>query len=1022
MKKLGLILIAVALCVSLITSCAPENEIDEIVDMKFDVSKLETRTLNQSVEKFNSNDLYWMYEATKADGTSYTVGQTEGKTVLGKGTSAKLTLSAGTWEFKLYGYKDANHSKLAYEGETKATISGENATVAISVKTLQTTNGEGKLVVSNAVLNSVKDANVKLTISLILDNDAEHSQPWEKNAKGEYENKSFTVKSGRHSGTIIVKTSDDKVVYSNEGIDFDIYDNLTTTIGGLLDGKTTQVEITTSIAEGINKTESTTTVEDGKSISVKASSAVSVSGKGDTEVEFSAGTLSPEKGNATVTITTYDTVAVQKEESKPKFTIENENSVIGGLELLVKQNGEVISTFTNPVTVKTYIGEGLTKERISVFYDKQDGTNEKVENFEYDATTGILSFVTSHFSRYYILISNDYIAVGKSGKYYTELPKAIEEEITFLPQDKVIDLSENNYNISGIIFPESDKEYTVTIKNGNITGSNRVAAFTQYANSHLILDKVNVNYKAQAVVFLYQGSNPAWLEVKNSALTNNVYGIGTNASKGTDYVYITIDNSKVTTTSSDQDNTAILFNVPGKLEIKNDSVISGERQGLIVRGGEATISNSTIISSGSSISYADYSDSDWKTGNEVPLAALVIGNRSNAYKYPTTVTLDNVKLSTPNEESERKLMYVYQNEGAPEVTVRGTLNGLYDAEAKENKRIFFNDATSIKSLGLFNLAANRSNTEGKTVTIALGDEVFSDINYSQNSTGYTKKGLLIGNTSLNSYNAKQDEGKELNLIIEGGSITSSSTGYQSIDGLADTSVYMLLPNINTNVTFKNVVFNGVFSFDVQIYTGPWSSLKSISFIESTFNGIIVGYSPADENTFYRCTFNKYINKTYANNSNPIWWRANRGSWDEGGKQATSLKKFIFVENEVESTRPVKIERIGMAMDVLKFIPEIKILDNKFDISSQSSDTVTKNMAINIGQNDGDSYYHLYDDGNTISSNTASLYTAALGSGSNQWLAVPGTKIMDRNGNEKTIIARVWKTTTGETFEMKSIEK
>lgn len=163
MKKLGLILIAVALCVSLITSCAPENEIDEVVDMKFDVSKLETRTLNQSVEAFKSSELYWMYEAKKVDGTSYTLGQTEGKTVLGEGTSAKLTLSAGTWEFKLYGYKDAGHTKLAYEGETKATISGDKTTVAISVKTLTTTNGKGKLVVSNAVLNSVKDANVKLT-------------------------------------------------------------------------------------------------------------------------------------------------------------------------------------------------------------------------------------------------------------------------------------------------------------------------------------------------------------------------------------------------------------------------------------------------------------------------------------------------------------------------------------------------------------------------------------------------------------------------------------------------------------------------------------------------------------------------------------------------------------------------------------------------------------------------------------------------------------------------------------------
>ena len=79
------------------------------------------------------------------------------------------------------------------------------------------------------------------------------------------------------------------------------------------------------------------------------------------------------------------------------------------------------------------------------------------------------------------------------------------------------------------------------------------------------------------------------------------------------------------------------------------------------------------------------------------------------------------------------------------------------------------------------------------------------------------------------------------------------------------------------------------------------------------------------------------------------------------------------------------------------------------------------MAINIGQNDSTSAFTLIDDGNEISANTKSLYTAAKGSGSNQYIAVPGTEILDENGNPKTITAMVWKTTTDETFEMKSIE-
>ena len=170
-------------------------------------------------------------------------------------------------------------------------------------------------------------------------------------------------------------------------------------------------------------------------------------------------------------------------------------------------------------------------------------------------------------------------------------------------------------------------------------------------------------------------------------------------------------------------------------------------------------------------------------------------------------------------------------------------------------------------------------------------------------------------------------------------------------------------------------------------------------------------------TFDGCTFNNYTNTTYANNSNPIWWRAATGYWGTGADESVhSLKEFTFVNNKVASTRPVKIERIGWNCTA-----GITILDNTFDISKQAGDSATKNMAINIGQKDNTSKFILTDDGNTISASTASLYTAALGSGSNQYVAVSGSKVLDRNGNDKVITAMVWKTTTGETFEMKTID-
>lgn len=302
-----------------------------------------------------------------------------------------------------------------------------------------------------------------------------------------------------------------------------------------------------------------------------------------------------------------------------------------------------------------------------------------------------------------------------------------------------------------------------------------------------------------------------------------------------------------------------------------------------------------------------------------------------------------------------------------------------------------------------------------TFTVDLDGETVEagDIAYSESNSGYTGKGVLIGSTDMNHYAATPAGAGDYKYVIKGGTITSAVTGYESIDGLSNTSVYMLVPG-NSDVTFEDVTFNGVVSFDIQKYTSPWSHLNAITFKNCTFNCIIVGTCPASNVTFDGCTFNDYTNSIYANNSNPIWWRAD---YEGEGSNATYIENFTFVNNRVTSTRPVKIERIGR--DACN--PVFTFQNNYFDISAQEGDTVTKNMAINIGQWDESSKFTLIDEGNRISDRTASLYTAALDSGSNQYIEVSGSKVLDGSGNEKVITAMVWKTTTGATFEIKSID-
>ena len=302
------------------------------------------------------------------------------------------------------------------------------------------------------------------------------------------------------------------------------------------------------------------------------------------------------------------------------------------------------------------------------------------------------------------------------------------------------------------------------------------------------------------------------------------------------------------------------------------------------------------------------------------------------------------------------------------------------------------------------------------VEVTLGNLEAEDIVYDEQDTGYTGKGVMLGNTNLNRYNAEVPEVGAYSFTFKDGVINSAATGYQEPDGgngPKNSSVYMLVPG-NSDVVFENMTFNGVVSFDIQKYTAGWSNLNSLTFKNCTFHGLIVGTCPASNVTFEHCTFTAYTNTEYSNNSNPIWWREDT----EGtGANANPIKTFTFVNNKVTSTRPIKIERIGKTVS-----PIFTIKNNEFNISKQTNDTAeAKNMAINIGQKDNTCSFTLIDEGNTISESTASLYTAAKANASNCYFAVSGNKVLDGNGNNKTITAMVWKTTTNETFEMKTVD-
>ena len=261
-----------------------------------------------------------------------------------------------------------------------------------------------------------------------------------------------------------------------------------------------------------------------------------------------------------------------------------------------------------------------------------------------------------------------------------------------------------------------------------------------------------------------------------------------------------------------------------------------------------------------------------------------------------------------------------------------------------------------------------------TTNGTLGNGVRND------TTGQTENRSVLNGYNSNGYLGEKNDGTKgndgangKNIVFVGGTITSGAKGYTDIDHIG-TSLLLAVPAY-THVTFQGTTFNGVFSFDYQLYTGPWSQLGCVDFEGCTFNGIIVGAMATQSLVFNNCTFNNYTNADSPNNSNPTWIRPAYGNWSPDdnkgqGSDFRSLTSITFTNNKVTSTRPVKFEFISQ-WDIRSTVTAI---GNSFDISAQDGDTKTKNVGLYLGAHTSTNAFDLTVDNNTKSDNTAALYT------------------------------------------------
>lgn len=237
---------------------------------------------------------------------------------------------------------------------------------------------------------------------------------------------------------------------------------------------------------------------------------------------------------------------------------------------------------------------------------------------------------------------------------------------------------------------------SVTLKNGSIVSNYDKGTVNVIDSSYLAaftLDGVTVSNSSISTVNPITGiycSSTTETKILNSTInikgSSNLgaYGIGTNNLDGENKT-ITIDNTKVTVTSDDFDNTAFLGNTEGIKVVVKNSTFTADRQAVIARTGNWDISGSTFVSTGK---WLDASEANvttntkykttagsWKAGNEVVSGGLILGDETtSAYNTPVVATLKDNKFTVAKGDK----MSIH-SDGAVATTV--TMDALTAVEA-----------------------------------------------------------------------------------------------------------------------------------------------------------------------------------------------------------------------------------------------------------------------------------------------------------------------------------------------------
>lgn len=453
-----------------------------------------------------------------------------------------------------------------------------------------------------------------------------------------------------------------------------------------------------------------------------------------------------------------------------------------------------------------------------------------------------------------------------------------------VPVDGVITLEENT-TISD--FPEIDGSLTIdlnqhtltytagtvsisggdtlTIKNGTVIAKQVAeldsinkgssALFSVGAESSITIDGAVVDTTGSA---LFPLGTAASVTVNDSTIFCGVYAVGTNASSAANGgVIITLTNSNFITgygwDDSNGDSCPVMINVPGELNMSGCTVV-GTRQAVLVRGGSANIEGcdirvaatndqsnlpeGVILPEGAGCALFsngdDYLSGNWSSGNEVPAAALVVGNRvaeSGPYNYPCIVEVANTTVSA---SEGRTSTYIYSmNEAGREVSlVAGEKTDLGTVATSPGNEVAYGTAvasingTNYSSLDTAIALAGENDTvtlvddtatdvvipAGKTLTLDLNGHTITSVS---NHTIVNNGALTIADSSGNDSGtidsvvhakAAVVNSTGATLTISGGTFTRSMETVDPVDEGQSANSWYTIVNLGTIQEISGGVF------------------------------------------------------------------------------------------------------------------------------------------------------------------------------------------------------------------------